>query len=84
MSRMSRLPRAVIGLASIAPAAVLLALLLAAPGPLAAREGTDIAVTPRPMPEFPHADPRDWINSAPIRLADLKGEVVLVEIWTSV
>ena len=72
MPRMSRLPRAMIGLASIAPAAVLLALLLAAPCPLAAREDPDIAVTPRPMPEFPLADPQAWINSAPIRLADLK------------
>ena len=33
-------------------------------------------------PEFTHAAAADWINSPPIRLADLRGDVVLVEFWT--
>ncbi len=36
----------------------------------------------RPAPEFPSAAQRDWFNSAPIRMASLRGEVVLLEIWT--
>jgi thiol-disulfide isomerase/thioredoxin len=32
-------------------------------------------------PEFP--SDLDWLNSAPLRLADLTGQVVLLEFWTS-
>jgi len=35
------------------------------------------------MPEFPEAAPEAWINTAPLRRADLKGQVVLIEIWTT-
>jgi hypothetical protein len=52
--------------------------------PDAPRADTGVAVTPRPMPEFPHSDPAAWVNSAPIRLADLHGKVVLLDIWTTV
>ncbi len=34
-----------------------------------------------PAPEFDQAE-LAWINSPPLRLADLKGEVVLLEFWT--
>ena len=37
----------------------------------------------KPMPEFTSHEPHDWINSAPLTLADLKGKVVLIEIWTT-
>jgi thiol-disulfide isomerase/thioredoxin len=33
-------------------------------------------------PELTHTAAADWINSPPLRLADLRGEVVLIEFWT--
>ena len=33
-------------------------------------------------PELTHTATSDWINSAPLRLAELRGEVVLIEFWT--
>ena len=34
------------------------------------------------LPEPTNQRPEAWINSAPLSAADLKGKVVLVEIWT--
>jgi thiol-disulfide isomerase/thioredoxin len=34
-----------------------------------------------PAPEFTHTRTEDWINSAPLTLAGLRGKVVLVEFW---
>lgn len=34
------------------------------------------------MPEFTHTDPSEWINSPPLTKADLKGRVVLIDVWT--
>jgi hypothetical protein len=49
-----------------------------------------LAAAPRPapgqpsqMPEFPPAAPDRWLNSTPLALKDLRGQVVLIEIWTS-
>ena len=36
---------------------------------------------PRSAPEFTHRAAADWINSAPLTLAALRGRVVLVEFW---
>lgn len=36
------------------------------------------------MPEFTRKGPEAWFNSAPLSRADLKGKVVLLEIWTSI
>ena len=36
---------------------------------------------PSAPPEFTHHRADDWINSAPLSLAGLKGKVVLVEFW---
>lgn len=32
-------------------------------------------------PEFTHSSQADWLNSRPLRLAELRGKVVLVEFW---
>ncbi len=42
------------------------------------------AEAPLTMPEFKHQQPAAWLNSPPLSRADLRGQVVLIEIWTSV
>lgn len=37
---------------------------------------------PSPAPAFTHAQADEWINSAPLTLADLRGKVVLIDVWT--
>jgi len=41
-----------------------------------------IAADLRVAPEFTARDPRDWINSAPLRWSELAGRVVLLDVWT--
>ena len=41
-----------------------------------------LAFEPRPLPEFTGTDPGHWINSAPLRGADLRGQVLLIDVWT--
>ena len=36
----------------------------------------------RPLPAFTQSSREDWINSAPLRVEDLRGNVVLVDVWT--
>lgn len=36
---------------------------------------------PFPAPEFTHTRSAEWLNSAPLELAKLRGKVVLVEFW---
>ena len=38
----------------------------------------------RPLPEFQNQSQDFWINSKPLKAADLKGRVVLLEVWTSI
>jgi hypothetical protein len=33
-------------------------------------------------PDFPTRDPGMWINSAPLSISDLTGQVVLIDVWT--
>ena len=42
------------------------------------------AEAPLTLPEFRHRQPTAWINSPPLSRDDLRGQVVLIEIWTSV
>jgi thiol-disulfide isomerase/thioredoxin len=37
---------------------------------------------PGPAPEFTHKQTADWLNSAPLSLAGLRGKPVLIEFWT--
>lgn len=37
---------------------------------------------PAKMPEFTQADPMAWINSKPLSVKDLRGKVVLLDVWT--
>jgi thiol-disulfide isomerase/thioredoxin len=55
-------------LASILVAAA--ALVLGAPAPAAPK-----------APEFTHSSQAEWLNSKPLRLAQLRGQVVLIEFW---
>jgi thiol-disulfide isomerase/thioredoxin len=43
--------------------------------------GSVAAAVPTTPPEFTHLRASDWINSAPLTLASLKGKVVVVEFW---
>jgi len=36
----------------------------------------------RPLPEFTNQDPQFWLNSGPLQIEDLRGQVVLVDVWT--
>ncbi len=49
----------------------------------AVRLSAKYEITPRPMPEFPYDSAEVWINSDPIKAADLLGQVVMLEIWTT-
>jgi thiol-disulfide isomerase/thioredoxin len=40
------------------------------------------AAQSRDAPEFTQTAPTAWINSPPLRLAGLRGKVVLVDVWT--
>jgi thiol-disulfide isomerase/thioredoxin len=53
---------------------------LALPLTQAARGGA--VRQPLAAPEFTHASPDEWLNSAPLKLSDLRGKVVLVDFWT--
>ena len=33
-------------------------------------------------PQFTHTDAQSWINSKPLRIEDLRGQVVLIDFWT--
>ena len=36
----------------------------------------------RQAPEFPRADADGWINSPPLSMGDLRGKVVVLDVWT--
>ena len=47
-----------------------------------ATEGAGLLRPPETAPAAPDVESPVWINSGPLRLADLRGKVVLVEFWT--
>ncbi len=50
------------------------------PGPTA--EQLELLAKLRPQGEAPELLNEVWLNSEPLKLADLRGQVVLVEFWT--
>jgi thiol-disulfide isomerase/thioredoxin len=40
------------------------------------------AVNHAPLPEFTNSADQYWFNSKPLRVADLRGQVLLVDVWT--
>jgi len=40
------------------------------------------AKEPRPLPEFTTAESRFWFNSAPLKVRQLQGKVLLIDVWT--
>src|SRR5215813_13238453 len=36
----------------------------------------------RSAPDFPTRDPNLWINSTPLSIGELKGAVVVIDVWT--
>jgi len=36
----------------------------------------------RPLPAFTHTDAGSWLNSPPLTVQDLRGQVVLLDVWT--
>lgn len=46
-------------------------------------QGSEITASQAlPVPEFTHTESQDWLNSEPLSLRDLRGQVVLVDFWT--
>ena len=43
--------------------------------------GNNVAISRDKVPEFTHTATSEWINSAPLRLSNLRGSVVLIEFW---
>jgi thiol-disulfide isomerase/thioredoxin len=44
--------------------------------------GGSVTAMSADAPEFTHTAESEWINSPPLRLAGLRGDVVLIEFWT--
>ena len=40
--------------------------------------------TVKPAPEFTQSAQSAWINSPPLKMSDLKGKVVLLDVWTTI
>jgi hypothetical protein len=36
----------------------------------------------RPAPDFPHQQAADWLNSAPLTMQELRGKVLVLDVWT--
>lgn len=38
--------------------------------------------TPSPAPEFPKVAAERWLNSPPLKMSELRGKVILLDVWT--
>lgn len=45
-------------------------------------ETANAEISPFPLPEFTQTEQNDWLKSKPLKKADLKDKVVLLDIWT--
>ncbi len=36
----------------------------------------------RPAPEFPKVAAERWLNSPPLKMASLRGKVIMLDVWT--
>ncbi len=52
------------------------------PGFLMAVLGSGEPILAKPLPQFTATSPDRWLNSEPLRVGDLRGDVVLLEVWT--
>ncbi len=59
-----------------------LPLLAACAAILALHPACAVAAQGEPAPEFTHQGEQDWINSPPLQLSELRGKVVLLDVWT--
>lgn len=50
-------------------------------GPVGATTAYGGTLEARLLPDFPSTDTARWVNGAPAPLANLRGEVVLIEAW---
>lgn len=60
------------------PLAIVLAGVLLCQGQAAQKDRGEM----RPAPEFTTAAPDHWLNSKPLRLAEMRGKVILLNVWT--
>lgn len=60
-----------------------LALFVGAPSPeITAQSSPSVAAPERYLPDFAEDRPEYWLNSGPLQVAELRGSVLLVEVWT--
>lgn len=50
--------------------------------PITSCAQSQATATMQAAPAFTHTSADDWINSAPLTLEDLRGQVVLLDVWT--
>jgi hypothetical protein len=82
-SRMRRIRWVLVGLmTALALAAAIRSAGMHGTGPVERTTGEAPPPSSRLAPEFPRADAAGWINSPPLSMQDLRGKVVLLDVWT--
>jgi hypothetical protein len=62
-------------------AAVAIGVVIVRRGPTGATTGYGGTLAAQDVPDFPSQEPARWVNGAPVRLADARGQVLLIEVW---